>query len=42
MLCDKLEGWDESGVGGRVKSGGDVCIYIGDSLHCTAEANTIL
>ena len=38
MLCDDLEGWDGVGVGGRSK-GGDmcVCVYIADSLGCTAE-----
>ena len=32
------------GVGGRraVQEGGDICPYIADSLHCTAEANTTL
>ena len=39
MLCDDLDGWD----GGReVQEGGDICIHIADSLHCTAETNTTL
>ena len=42
MLCDHLDGWD-GGVGGRSKREGIwVYIYIADSLHCTAENNTIL
>ena len=41
MLCDNLDGWD-GGVGGEVQEGGDIAIYIDDSLHCTAETNTTL
>ena len=26
----------------EVQEGGDICILIADSLHCTAETNTIL
>ena len=40
MLCGDLSwvGW-----GGReVQEGGDVCIHIADSLHCTAETNNIV
>ena len=39
MLCDDLDGWEwEAGSKGR----GDifVCVYIADSLCCTAETNT--
>ena len=32
------EGW----AGREVQEGGDICIHIGDSLHCTAETNTTL
>ena len=36
MLCEDLEGWD--GGGGReVQGGGDTCILLADSLHCTAK-----
>ena len=31
-----------SGEGSEVQEGGDVCIHIADSLHCTAETNTTL
>ena len=42
QCCDDLEGWD-GGVGGReIQEGGDICIYIGDSLCCTAETYTAL
>ena len=41
MFCDDLDGWDEEG-GMEVQEGGDICIHIADSLHCTAETNTIL
>ena len=39
--------WWPRGLGCRggekeAQEGGDVCIYIGDSLWCTAEMNTIL
>ena len=45
MLCGDLDGWD--GVGGRergreVQEGGDICVHIADSLHCTAETNRTL
>ena len=31
------------GTGGReVPEGGDICLHITDSLHCTAETNTTL
>ena len=39
MLCDDLEelaGW---GVGGP--EGGDICVHIADSLHCTTETNAM-
>ena len=29
-------------VGRDVQEGGDICIYVADSLHCTAETNTTL
>ena len=41
VLCDELE----DGVGVRVErgqEGGDVCIDIAESLHCTAETNAEL
>ena len=41
MLCSDLEEWDE-GSGRKSEEGGDVCIHIADSLHCTEAANTIL
>lgn len=28
--------------GGEILEGGDTCIYINDSLYCTAENNTTL
>jgi len=28
--------------GSEVQEGGDICIHIVDSLHCTAETNTTL
>ena len=40
MLCDDLMGG--VGRGGKSLEGGDICIYIADSLHCTAETNTTL
>ena len=40
MLCGDLEGWD--GGGREVQEGGDICIRIDDSLHCTAETYTAL
>ena len=30
----------QGGDGKEVQEGGDVCIYMADSLHCTAETNT--
>ena len=32
------------GVGGEgaVREGGDICMHIVDSLHCTAQTNTML
>ena len=27
---------------GKPQEGGDICIHIADSFHCTAETNTIL
>ena len=32
--------WDEGSGGREVQEGGDICILIADSLHCTAETNT--
>ena len=30
-------------VGGReVQKGGDICMHMADSLHCTTETNTTL
>ena len=40
MLCGDLDGWD--GEGREVQEGGDICIHIADSLHCTSETNTTL
>jgi len=37
VLYDDLEGWDGRGV--EIQEGGDICIHIVDSLHCTAETN---
>ena len=42
VLCDDLDGWDGGGGGREVQEGGDICIHIADSLHCTAETNTTL
>ena len=39
-LCDDLEGWH--GRGKEAQEGGDICIYIAESLYCIAEANTTL
>ena len=36
-----LDGWDGGG-GRKVKEGGDVCIYIADSLRRMTETNTTL
>ena len=43
MLCafDHLEGWDREG-GREIQEGGDMEIYITDSLCYTAETNTPL
>ena len=41
MLCDGLDGLDGGGVGGSLE-GGDICIDIAESLHCTAETNAEL
>ena len=40
-LCDdRGMGW---GAGGREsQEGGDICIHVVCSLHCTAEINTVL
>ena len=39
VLCDNLDGWD----GGReAQEGGNICMHIADSLHCTAETNPTL
>ena len=40
MLSGDLDGWD--GGGREVEEGGDICIHIADSLHCTAEPKTTL
>ena len=32
--------WGVGEAGREVEEGGDVCIHIADSLHCTAETNT--
>ena len=42
MLCDDLDGWDKGRGGREVQEGGDICIHVADSLHCTAETNTPL
>ena len=37
------EGWDGGGGEGREsQEGGDICIHVVGSLHCTAEINTVL
>ena len=38
MLRDDGEGWD----GRKVQEGGDACVHLAESLHCTAENNTML
>ena len=38
MLCDELDGCDV----GKAQDGRDIRIHVSDSLHCTAETNTIL
>ena len=30
------------GSGREAQGGGDICIHIADSLHCTAETNSTL
>ena len=41
MLANDLEGWDGSGMGGRLqREGGDVSICVAESLCGTAETNT--
>ena len=40
MLCGDLDG--EDGVAAELIEGGDICIHIADSLHCTAETNQML
>ena len=42
MLCGDLDGWDGEGGRKEVQEGGDICIHVADSLHCTAETNTTL
>ena len=42
MLRDDLEEWDEGWDEGAGWEGGDICIHVADSLHCTAEINTTL
>ena len=42
VLCDDLDGWDRDGWKGRFKREGDICTRMVDSLHCTAETNTVL
>ena len=41
VLCDDLEGQDGGEVGGRPRRERMHGIHIADSLHCTAETNTI-
>ena len=41
VLCDNVEGWD-GGVRREAQEGGDRCVHIDDSLHCTAETNVTL
>ena len=40
VLCGDLDG--EDGVAAELTEGGDICIHIADSLHCTAETNQML
>ena len=42
MLCGDLDGWNESGWWEGGPEGGDICIHIADSLHCTTETNKAL
>ena len=37
MLCNDLGEW---GGEREVQEERDICIYVADSLHCTAEINT--
>ena len=39
---DSLEGWNEVRGGREVQEGGDICILLDDSHHCTAETNSTL
>ena len=41
VLCDDLEGGTGVGGGKEAQEGGDICIHIADSLHCTAETQTL-
>ena len=34
-----VNGWDGGGGNGREFQGGDICIYMADSLHCFEETN---
>jgi len=42
VLCGDLVGRTREVQGREVQEGGDVCIYVADSLWCTAEINTTL
>ena len=42
VLCDDLKGCDGGWDGRETEEGGDMCIHTANSLHCTAETNTIL
>ena len=42
MLCGDLDRWDGGEGGSEVQEGGDICMHIAGSLHCTAETNTTL
>ena len=44
MLCGDLDGrdWLWGGGGREGHKGGDICIHVADSFHCTAEASTTL
>ena len=37
-----MGGMGGGGNGRKAQEGGDMCIHITDSLHCTAENNTTL
>ena len=41
MPCDDPDEWDGVQWEGSTR-GGDICINVADSLHCTAETNTTL